>query len=301
MPYDRSMLQQGVSHRLSLLSFFLASLLLGFVSRGAAQAAPTAVDVGSLADLQAQLQAAVDRSGLDVTVAITDLQTGETISVRGDEPRLAACSINLLVLIQAALDMNSGLIPVDIGEDLIERTIYGSNPITARELLFLSGSGDLWAGMKKVNELAKRLGGNILYDHPPAFPHETLTGSENILTAKNTNAVLAALWNQQILTPEWTDYLLEKLIGVKPGLQYLIPAGVGEAVVSHKNGFVWTALGWIDNDLGVVSFQAGGQTYAYAISYFASWVPEEYGDIALGQRISSLAWSYFKSLYSPYS
>jgi beta-lactamase class A len=287
----------GIARRPLFLACCLVGLQIAFTSGGEGRAAPLTVKPGPFAELQAKLQVAVEGSGLDVTVAVTDLQTGETISVRGDQPRLAACSINLLVLIQATLDMSTGLIPVNVGDDLVRRTVHSSNPVTARELLFLVGAGDLGAGMKKVNDLGDRLRIEIRYDHPPAFIEESLTGLENAVTANDMNALLAALWNQQILTPEWTDYLLQKLTGVKPGLQYLIPAGVGNAAVSHKNGFVWTAFGWIDNDVGIVSFNAGGQTYAYAISYFASWVPNEYGDITLGQRISSLVWSYFESLY----
>jgi hypothetical protein len=284
-----------------VLAFSLLAILLFATGLGsAAHAESSTAEPGQLAGLQAELQAAIEASGLDVTVSVTVLQTGETASVGGDDPGLAACSINLLVLIQAARDMSTGLIPVDAGDDLIGRTIFSSNPVTARELLFLIGGGDLWAAMRKVNDLAKSLGVGIYYDHPPAFLEESLSGVDNFVTANSMNALLAALWHQQALNPDWTDYLLDKLTDVKPGLQYLIPAGVGNATVSHKNGFVWTARGWIDNDVGIVSFRAGGQTYAYAISYFASWVPDEYGDIVLGQRLSSLAWSHFQAIYGGY-
>ncbi len=281
-----------------LLYLGLAVLLVAFGRHASVHAQPLSA-ADRLAQLQGQLQAAIDASGLDVTVAVTDLQTNETTGVGGDQLRLSACAINLLVLIQSTIDMSLGQIPFDTGDQLIASTIYGSNPVTARELLFMIGNDDLTAGIGRINALAKSIGVGIYYDHPPAFADDAPNGGDNYVRADDMNKVLAALWQGRILNDEWRDYLLKKLTGVKPGLQYLIPAGVGDGVVSHKNGFVWTALGWADNDVGIVSFRSGGQTYAYAISYFANWVPEEYGDINVGQRVSRLAWSYFQDLYSP--
>ena len=95
----------------------------------------------------------------------------------------------------------------------------------------------------------------------------------------------------------WRDYLLDKMTGVKPGLQYLIPAGVSYGTVSHKNGFSWVPSGWIDNDIGIVMFDSGGVTYAYAISFYTQDVPTKYDDIPLGQAVSSMVWQYFANRY----
>jgi len=276
----------------------LVILVLALGRHGAVHAEPASSAAGQMAQLQAQLQSAIDASGLDVTVAVTDLQTNETTGVGADQLRLSACAINLLVLIQSTIDMSTGQMPFDKADELIGSTIYGSNPVTARELLFMIGNDDLTAGIARINALAKSLGVDIYYDHPPAFGDDAPNGGDNYVRASDMNAVLSALWQGKIVNGEWRDYLLKKLTGVKPGLQYLIPAGVGDGVVSHKNGFVWTAEGWADNDVGIVSFRSGGQTYAYAISYFANWVPDEYGDINVGQRVSRLAWNYFEDAYA---
>ena len=256
---------------------------------------PSSPDLLALRD---RLQAEIDSWRLNAAVAVTDLQTGESIDIKGDDPRLPGCTINLFVLMRVVMDLQEGRYPESLVGDLIARTIYSSNPITARDLLLISGGGNLAAALSSINDLMRLLGLEAsLYDHPPAYPQETLWGSINVLTANEVNRALAALWEGRVVGPEWRDYLLRKLTGVKPGLQYLIPAGVSNAAVSHKNGFFVATGGWIDNDAGIVTFQRGGNVYAYAISFFTQDVPSKYADIPLGQAVSRLVWQYFDSRY----
>jgi hypothetical protein len=68
-------------------------------------------------------------------------------------------------------------------------------------------------------------------------------------------------------------------------------------VVSHKNGYYWTPNGWTDNDVGIVRFWAGGKEHAYAVSYYASGLRAELGDVVIGQRLMRIAWDYFQARY----
>ncbi len=201
-------------------------------------------------------------------------------------------------MIIPSIDLQEGRYPESDVGDLIAQTIYGSNPITARTLL-LKTSGSVPAGVHKINGLLARLGmRSSVFDHPPAYPDEfSLQGWPNIVTANDVNRALTSFYHGAIVNMQWRDYLLDKMTGVKPGLQYLIPAGVGDGTVSHKNGFSWANGGWIDNDIGIVTFDSGGSTYAYAISFFTQDVPTKYDDIPLGQAVSSMAWQYFVNRY----
>jgi hypothetical protein len=251
-----------------------------------------------LETLRDRLAAAVDDSGVNAAVAVTDLQTGESIDVKGDDPRQAGCTANWFVLLSNVIDLQMGRYPEgDVG-DLIARTIYGSNPITARELLIKTG-GDVPGGVYKINDLLARLGlKNTVYDHPPAFADEfSLQGWPNVITANDANKALSSFYHGAVVNYQWRDYLMDKMTGVKPGLQYLIPAGVGDGRVSHKNGFSWMPGGWIDNDIGIVTFDSAGGRRAYAISFYTQDVPVEYADIPLGQSVSSMVWRYFRDRY----
>lgn len=250
--------------------------------------------------LQARLASAAAQWSFSTAIAITDLQTGETIDVNGFQNRLPGCTINLFALMLVISDLQAGRYPEPAPGDLIGQTINRSDPITAERLIrqYL-GNGDVFAGLRRVNEYMHGIGmTSTLMDHPPAYWHESLNGGiDNRITARDANAGLLALWDGRALSPGWRDYMLQKMTLVKPGLNYLIPAGVGYgATVSHKNGFLY-AEGWADNDIGIVWFQRGGQRYGYAISFFTQHVAGKYDDIPLGQQVSALAWQWFTARY----
>ena len=250
--------------------------------------------------LRDNLQRAIAASGFNAAVAITDLRTGESIDVMGDDPRLPGCTINLFALMRTVVDLQAGRYPEPEPGSLIGQTINRSDPITARALMkYYIGNGDVFAGMREVNSFMHSLGMHAtLMDHPPAFGNESLFGyANNVITANDANRGLKALWDGNALTPPWRDYLLRKMMLVKPGLNYLIPAGVrGGAKVSHKNGFLY-AEGWADNDVGIVWFERNGERFGYAISFFTQNVRYKYADIPLGQRVSSLAFQWFANRY----
>jgi hypothetical protein len=247
-----------------------------------------------LVQLRDQLAAAIANSGFNVAVAVTDLQTGESIDV----PRHPGCTSNWFVLLASVIDLQDGRYPESAVGDLIARTIWGSNPITAREVLIKS-AGSVPAGVYKINDLMARLGmSSSLFDHPPAYPNEfSLRGWPNVITANDANRALAQFYHGGVVNWQWRDYLMEKMTHVKPGLQYLLPAGVGNGTVSHKNGFSWVSSGWIDNDIGIVTFNSSGGRRAYAISLYIQDIGTEYADISIGQTVSRLVWRYFANRY----
>ncbi|MBF6598905.1 MAG: serine hydrolase [Dehalococcoidia bacterium] len=299
-------LLQGTTHFLRINTLtaagWMASETFSFYTPVCDQAAYAPAPARDMLALRDRIAAAIAASGIDTAAAITDLRTGETIDVNGARNRLPGCTINLFALLRTTLDLQAGRYPEPAAGDLIARTIYGSNPVTSRELVKdYIGGGDVVRGMQQVNALLQSLGmTSTLMDHPPAYPEESQAGGiDNRITALDVNRGLKALWDGRVLLPGWRDYMLAKMEGVKPGLNYLIPAGVGPGVnVSHKNGFLYSE-GWADNDIGIVWFERGGQRYGYAISFFTQGVSTKYADIGLGQRISSLAYQWFAARYAP--
>jgi len=182
---------------------------------------PTPAVDPAMLDLRDQLAAAIDASGINAAVAVTDLQTRESIDVNGDAPRHAGCTLNWFVLLSNVIDVQEGVYPVSEIDTLISRTIYGSNPVTARDLLIKTGDGSVEGGVAKVRRLLTALGLNdSIFDHPPGYSEQyTTDGSLNTLTATDADRALAAVYRGDVLDPEWRDYLLEKLTNVKEGLQ----------------------------------------------------------------------------------
>jgi hypothetical protein len=250
--------------------------------------------------LQERMAAEVARYSVEgrYAVAVTDLQTGETVGVNLDRPQLSGCVMNLFVLILSMRDVQRGA-PFETVDDLVDSTIWSSNAVTARRLFEIAGDGDTVEGVRRVRDLLAEAGlSATIIDHPPAYPEFSLgVDDDNWITARDASLGLAALYHGKLLDEPYRSDLLERMTHVKPGLNYLTAYGTG-GIVSHKNGFFPNNDGtWVDNDVGIVRFERGGQEYAYAISFFSDYVETKYGDITLGQRISRLAWAYFDEAY----
>lgn len=251
-----------------------------------------------LADLESTI-AAYPVDG-DYAVAVTDLQSGHTISVNGRRPQRSACVVNLFAIIQSLRDVEAGIYPLSDAEGLIRETIWASNATTAMRLYALSGGGDATEGVRRVATLLHGVLGlpEIVIDHPPAYGGYSLgVSDDNLATAEAMNAALAALYRGELLNGEYTAWLLEALTRVKPGLNYLTANLPSSATVSHKNGFFWAPDGYVDNDTAIVRFQSGGVTYAYAITFMSEGVAEEYDDIWLGRDLVRKTWEYFTAAY----
>lgn len=249
--------------------------------------------------LRERIGGAVYSSGLNAAVAITDLQTGETIDINGNDVRLPGCTINLFALIAAVQTLQDGRYPEAGAGNLIGGTINRSDPITARRLAKdWVGGGNLFLGIERVNGMMLAAGmSNTLMDHPPAYPQESLNGGiNNRITALDANRGLKSLWDGQLLDARWRDYMLQKMTLVKPGLQYIIGSAGYGAVRSHKNGFLWEQ-GWSDNDIGIVWFERNGQRYGYAISFYSQYLRGKWDAIPLAQRVASMAYGWFDARY----
>ena len=232
-------------------------------------------------------------------VAVTDLQTGETVSVNGDVPHLSGCVVNLFVLIQVARDVNEGKYTLAQIDSLVRSTTWSSNAVTARELYRTAGGGDAVVGVRRVESLVRDVLGlqDIVLDHPPGYEHESIgVDANNWVTADAMNQALAALWQGRAVYDPLRDYLLARLLEVKPGLNYLT-AAVPEGKVSHKNGFFPAETGWVDNDVGIIRLTWGGSEYAFALSFLSQDVSAKYGSVALGQQLSAMAYKAIAARY----
>ena len=260
---------------------------------------PEPTPAADLIELQAALQAEVDsywQPG-NYAFAVTDLQTGETVSVYGDRQQLSACITNLFLLLQVTLDLQAGLLSVSDVDALMAETTWSSNATTAWRLYGIIGGGDYVTGVRRVGELIAALGlESTIIDHPPGYSEYSLgINTDNWVTAEDANRALAIIWNGDLLEPEWREYLLGHLETVKPGLNYLT-ASLPERV-HHKNGFFPYAGGYVDNDAGIVRFTVGGVEYAFAITFLSEEVPEKYADIPLGQTLAAMTYDFFVQRY----
>jgi hypothetical protein len=130
----------------------------------------------------------------------------------------------------------------------------------------------------------------------PYYP--TGTGI-NRLTALEVNLALTKLYRGEMFDPEWTAYTLARLRENNVGLNYILPGQLPwSATVAHKIGYYSDVDGWVNNDVGVVTFTgADGEEKAYAISYLSQKARTEYTGYSFGARLSRIAWNWFEATY----
>ncbi len=233
-------------------------------------------------------------------IAVTDLQTGYTVGANLERQQLSGCVMNFFVILQALLDVEDGRYPLVTVDSLIRATTWSSNATTARELYRIVGDGDTTEGVHRVSGLHDVLGlDDVVIDHPPAYTSDSLgIDLNNWLTAEAVNSVLARVWRGEVLNDESRAYLLEVMADVKPGLNYLTAYVPGPATVSHKNGFFWSDVGYIDNDAGIVQVSGPDGDYAYIVTFLAEGTAYKYADLPLGQQLMRMAWDYFAETYA---
>lgn len=230
--------------------------------------------------------------GIDVAVAVTDLQTGETISVNGNRPHKTGCVINLFGLLAAVDRFQAGAADPSWAAWSIKKGIGGSYPPEVKNFL-QTFFGDYNLGVQRARELMAAWGLVIgTYDHIPYYGLSD-DPPPNVLTALETNSVLTRLWRRELFNEEWSQYTINVLRDSFAYVDYILPKFLPwAATVGHKIGYHWDYDGWVNNDVGIVSFTGSdGLEKAYAISYFSQFAPSEYAGYAFGARMSLLVWN----------
>lgn len=261
----------------------------------------------SLVNMEAlgqSFQASIDSMLGYNAVAVTDLQSGRTISVNGMRRQYAGCTIKIVLMMAVAQDIEAGkYTEADVAE-LVQRAMGPSQVYPAHVLFEMIGDGKAGVGVRRVNQIMWDLGAtHSMITHPPGYYWEEYGYlesdgfTENVVTAEDFNTILLKLWKGEALSPWATKYVLWSMqlaTGFLNGaLGNPLPADV---TLYHKMGQLDTWDGtW--NDVGIVMFNgADGKQYGYVISYLGSlsrW-RDHYG---YGQVLSGAAWQAISAAY----
>jgi hypothetical protein len=254
------------------------------------------------AELQRTLQNEIEAyaaavGGIDVAIAVTDLQTGETISVNGNVAHKTGCTINMFALFAVVSEFQAGNASPDPVARSIRIGIGESYPPEVRQFLQRT-FGSYEAGLNRARQLMREWGMTAsFFDHVPYYG-----GSDpepNILTALETNRVLTRLWRGELFDEQWTAYTIERLRETASFVDYILPGRLpAQATVAHKIGYYWDYDGWVNNDAGIVTFKdKDGVERGYVISYFSQRARTEAIGYSFGAYLSRLVWDWYAERY----
>lgn len=253
-----------------------------------------------MAALRQQAEDLVNAYGGWNAVTITDLQTGQSLSINGDRAQPAACTIKIFILMAIAEDIAAGKYTAESVASLVYSAMGPSATPPARELIRIAGDGDIGAGINRIHDIMTRLGMTAsIMRHPPGYHWEVydLGDGENLLTTDELNVALGKIYRRQALGSSATDYLLWSMTLATPFLDGSLGGPLPpEATLYHKIGLIGPDYNtW--NDAGIVTFERDGRRYAYAISLLSSYTGSYHEGYLLGYQLSRVAWMAFSSHY----
>ncbi|CAN5666303.1 hypothetical protein BH23CHL2_BH23CHL2_28600 [soil metagenome] len=256
------------------------------------------------APLRAELVDLLANATGNNAVTVLDIQTGESISINGDRRQLAACTIKIPIMIAVARDISAGKYTAADVEHLVIPAMGPSLTWHARELLRITGDGDVGAGVRRANAIMQslRVENSILTHSPGYWGEEHGYGAshgefENWLTTDDLSRMLAGIWNGDGLTPTERNYVLWSLTLATPFLDaaFRAPLPAGTAAF-HKIGVLYQPEN-VWNDAGIVVLERHGQEYAYVVAFMSGQNPSTYMDgYYLNQAANERVWRIFSNV-----
>ncbi len=236
-------------------------LLLAFVAAPAAAASSP-----DLVSVEQQLSSMLADGSTDVGVAALDLNTGESVSIKGDTPFPMASTVKVAI---AALYLSQ----VDHGQKTLDDTIQGQpvRKLMDRMLIFSDNhAADILfkdvGGPRAVHHFLSENGVHGVHvDRTIAqllADKRDLFDSRDSSTPKGMIELLKDIYKAQIISPRSRDYLLSVMAKCETGknrMKWLLPAGTP---VEHKTG----TLNGLADDVGFISMPDG---HRIAIAIFA--------------------------------
>jgi beta-lactamase class A len=264
-----------------------------FLSLLAFVAAPaTAAASPDLVSVEQQLSSLASGSSADVGVAALDLNTGETVSIKGDTPFPMASTVKVAI---AALYLSQ----VDHGQKTLDDTIDGQpvRKLMGRMLIFSDNhAADILfkdvGGPTAVHHFLTQNG--IQGVHVDRTIAQLLSARRDLWDTRDSStprgmiALLKSIYKAQIISPQSRDYLLDVMAKCETGknrMKWLLPAGTP---VEHKTG----TLNGLADDVGFISMPDG---HRIAVAIFTRGGSDRPHMIAAAART---IYDGFKSLFS---
>ena len=274
----------------------LLSTSASLVSAASAVTVPPDTGAGALRPLRSNLEPLFQAFPASGGIAVLDLQTGERIAINGDLQMQAASTIKFYVILSVLHDLELGRYTfADVQPDIWGVMVPQDNN-NARNLT-------LRTGLRTVNERLRDWGiANTIITHPSGFPYENdplYALNANLTTAADAVSGLALLYHAKLAAPETSRTMLEQFTQA--------PRWFGiEGAVPDGEGHVYYKVGWLPesdfssvNDLGIVEFQRGEHTLAYAMAVYTQGAVPQHTAWVLVRDAALTGWEYFATVRYP--
>jgi hypothetical protein len=240
----------------------------------------------NLSLLKEPLEKEVTAYSGEVAIAVTDLKTGQEISINGEKGYFPASAIKILILARCLKDEEEGRYKFSAVDSLLSSMMSTSSNYAANTLM-------VKIGLEKLSKFPEEIGmKNTVFIHgfsdgDPNVPRVRF--GANALTANDANLFWQKLFDGKILGEEARKKALEyaKLPSVK--LIYSLDG----AVVYHKPGYLYDATSEAYIDSGIVEHE----NFTYAVSYFSTNNSTHQAGADFGLKTTKIIYEWFAQNY----
>lgn len=265
---------------------------------GSGPAAPLAIVARSasaqspLNPLLARLAPLLDRFPAAAGVALIDLQTGDRGGLNHHQQFQAASTIKFYAALSAFRDVVDGIYPLDGIRTDLTATMQRESNAAARSLTNRTG-------IPVINVRLAHWGlEDTIITHPAGYedePHPSYlqTDNQNWTSPSDAAHALSALYSGELLGPLLSRTLIDELTQIPRwfGIEGAVPDGEGR--VYYKHGYLPAFDEASVNDIGIVEFERGGRTYAYAIAIYTQGAIPQQPAWDLVRAVAIKAWDFF--------
>jgi len=242
--------------------------------------------------LLARIAPLVDRFPAAAGVAVIDLQTGDRGGLNARQQFQAASTIKFYAALSAFRDVADGIYPLDGIRADLAATMQRESNAAARSLTNRTG-------IPVINVRLAHWGlEDTIITHPAGYedePHPSYleTDNQNWTSPSDAAHALSALYHGELLGTVLSRTLIDELTQTPRwfGIEGAVPDGEGH--VYYKHGYLPAFDEASVNDIGIVEFDRGGRTYAYAIAIYTQGAIPQQPAWDLVRAVALKAWEFF--------
>jgi beta-lactamase class A len=228
--------------------------LLAFIAQPATAAGASSA---SLTELEQQLSSFVAGKSSDVGIAALDLNTGETVSIKGDTPFPMASTVKVAIAALYLAQVDQGLHSLDeriegqpVRTVMRRMLVYSDNRAADTMFRAVGGPGAVHKWLRDNGITGVRVDRTI---------GQLLSAKRDLWDRRDSSTpvamvdLLRRIYTAQLIKPESRNFLLEMMAQCQTGknrMKWLLPNGT---LVEHKTG---TLTGLAD-DVGFITLPDG--------------------------------------------
>lgn len=240
----------------------------------------------NLLNLREKLAAGIKNYKGKVAISVTELDSGASISIDGNEIYFPASTIKFLILVGVLKDIENEKYPFSLIQKNITSMMTISSNTAANDLINK-------VGFPTLTKLPEEFGMNdtaFVHGFSPSDGEiPRMTAGSNAMTTNDANIFWEKLYAEELLNSNSTKQALAYAKLPNVNLIYS-PKGI---VASHKPGYIEIKKSEVYHDSGIVRTK----DFTYVVTFFSKNNPTHEEGGKFGKKLTKIIYDWFSKNY----